>query len=635
MKEQGSNSYWAATKRPYLVERKKVIQLFSAEEEGVLRTCPAHVFSMQHHPIPLTPLIGREQEVGAICALLQQPGVRLLTLTGPGGIGKTRLALQIATEMSSAFADGICFVSLASLHAIDQVLPTIARALGLKSDHRSLARMQAVMRDRHILLLLDNFEHIAAAAPQLKKLLALSPHLKILITSRTVMRLLGEQVFYVTPLALPDLSSFSSCEDLAQVASISLFLQRARTVCPDFELASDNMQAVAQICTRLDGLPLALELAAARMKLFSPQGLLERLEHGFSFLSDGPCDAPERQQTLRKTMEWSYRLLTPEEQRLFRRLSVFVGGCSMPAIEAISDATGKCSKSLLDTLSSLLDQSLLRREAQASNEEPRFKMLETIREYALECLEDSDEEDVICQVHAEYYVALARTIELEVARGEAPRWVEREFENLRVAFDWFLSSEDGERALEMSVIETGSPLSFAVCLVVMGTTLASQNLYTRAVRLWGKAKTFYNRARNELPELEPYEWLVSILGTHPSYSRVLEAVHTQLGDQAFAVAWNEGQFMALEQLLTGSEPPMIYPSSSSPEQVAVTCSHGLTSRESEVLQLLTQGLSSALIAEKLFISLTTVNSHVRTIYNKLGVSSRSAATRYALEHHLV
>jgi predicted ATPase/DNA-binding CsgD family transcriptional regulator len=577
---------------------------------------------MQHHPIPLTPLIGREQEVGAICALLQQPGVRLLTLTGPGGIGKTRLALQIATEMSSAFADGICFVSLASLRAIDQVLPTIARALGLKSDHRSLARMQAVMRDRHILLLLDNFEHIAAAAPQLKKLLAMSPHLKILITSRTVMRLLGEQVFYVTPLALPDLSSFSSCEDLAQVASVSLFLQRARTVYPDFELTGDNMQAVAQICTRLDGLPLALELAAARMRLFSPQGLLERLEHGFSFLSDGPCDAPERQQTLRKTMEWSYRLLTPEEQRLFRRLSVFAGGCSMQAIEAISGATGKCGKSLLDTLSSLLNQSLLRREAQASNEEPRFKMLETIREYALECLKDSDEEDVICRAHAEYYVALARTIELE-------------FENLRAAFDWFLSSGDGERALEMSIIEAGSPLSFAICLVVMGTILASQNQYTRAVRLWGKAKTFYDRARNELSELEPYEWLVSILGTHPSYSRVLETVHTQLSDQAFAVAWNEGQFMALERLLAGSEPPMIYPSSSSPEQVAVTCSHGLTSRESEVLQLLTQGLSSALIAEKLFISLTTVNSHVRTIYNKLGVSSRSAATRYALEHHLV
>jgi DNA-binding CsgD family transcriptional regulator len=253
----------------------------------------------------------------------------------------------------------------------------------------------------------------------------------------------------------------------------------------------------------------------------------------------------------------------------------------------------------------------------------------------LECLKDSDEEDVICRAHAEYYVALARTIELEVARGEAPRWIEREFENLRAAFDWFLSSGDGERALEMSIIEAGSPLSFAICLVVMGTILASQNQYTRAVRLWGKAKTFYDRARNELSELEPYEWLVSILGTHPSYSRVLETVHTQLSDQAFAVAWNEGQFMALERLLAGSEPPMIYPSSSSPEQVAVTCSHGLTSRESEVLQLLTQGLSSALIAEKLFISLTTVNSHVRTIYNKLGVSSRSAATRYALEHHLV
>jgi predicted ATPase/DNA-binding CsgD family transcriptional regulator len=453
--------------------------------------------------------------------------MRLLTLTGPGGVGKTRLALQIATDVRSTFADGVCFVSLASLCSINQVMPAIARALGLKPDHRSLARVQAVMRGRHFLLVLDNFEHIADAAPQLKKLLAVSPHLKILITSRSILRLLEEQVFYVTPLALPALSPLPSCEELAQVASVRLFLQRTRTAHPDFELTSENAQAVAQICTRLDGLPLALELAAARMQLFSPQSLLARLKHRLSFLTGGPCDAPERQRTLRRTMEWSYQLLTQEEQRLFRRLSVFVDGCSLRAIEAINDATDGRDPLLLDTLTSLLNQSLLQREAQVDNEEHRFTMLETIREYALECLQNSDEEEAICQAHAEY-VALAKTRELK------------------------------------------SPLR--------------------------------------------------------------EIVHTQPGDQAFSTAWNEEHSRGLER----SKPPMICTSSPPPpEKVVVAYSHGLTTRENDVLRLLTRGLSSVLIGEQLFISLTTVNSHVRTIYNKLGVSSRSAATRYALEHHLV
>src|SRR5437660_2427299 len=233
MKERDNNSYWATAKVASLIDRKKVIQLLSSEEE-VLRACPSQVCSVQHFPIPLTPLIGREQEVGAVCTLLQQPWIRLLTLTGPGGIGKTRLALQIATEVSSTFSDGICFVSLASIYAIDQVLPAIASSLGLKSDHRSLARIQAVMRGRRFLLVLDNFEHVADAAPQLKKLLAVSPHLKILTTSRTGLRLVEEYGFYVAPLALPDLSSLPSYEDLAQVAAVSLFLQRARTARPDF-----------------------------------------------------------------------------------------------------------------------------------------------------------------------------------------------------------------------------------------------------------------------------------------------------------------------------------------------------------------------------------------------------------------
>ena len=632
MKEQYSNSHWASAKRLYVSKPKKVIQLPFCREEEIMCVPPSRMLSVQHPPIPLTPLIGREREVGAICDLLQQSWVRLLTLTGPGGVGKTRLALQIAAEVGSEFADGICFVSLASVCTIDQMLPTIARALGLKPDHRSFARVQAVMRGRHFLLLLDNFEHIAGAASQLKKLLAVSPQLKILITSRTVLRLLEEQVFYVAPLALPDLSSLSSCEELAQIAAVSLFLQRTRTICPDFALTNDNAGAVARICVRLDGLPLALELAAARMKLFSPQGLLERLDHRLSFLTGGPCDAPERQQTLRKTMQWSYRLLTPEEQHLFRRLSVFVGGCSLDAIEAISDASGKSDSSLLDTLTSLLNQSLLQREPQAGNGEHRFTMLETIREYAWECLQNSDEEEAIRQAHAEYYVARVKTIDPNGV-GD-PRWIQSEFENLRAAFDWFLSSKERERVLEMNLIETGSPAALAVCLLVIGTMLALQKRYTRAVHLWGKAKALY-KMKSELCESAPYEWLMTILGTNPLYSQTLETVHTQLGDREFTVAWNKGHTMTLEQLLAGSESPMSCTSTSPTKKGAIAIGDGLTSRERDVLRLLTQGLSSALIAEQLFISLTTVNSHVRMIYNKLGVSSRSAATRYALEHHLV
>jgi predicted ATPase/DNA-binding CsgD family transcriptional regulator len=827
---QYSKSYQVSANGPHLIELKKITQPLSSEDEGVPQAHSSQLFSVQHFPTSLIPLIGREQEVEAICALLLQPEVRLLTLTGPGGVGKTRLALQIPAEVFSAFADGICFVSLAHICAVDLVLPTIAQALGLnvRQDHCSLAQVQAVMRDKHFLLLLDNFEHVADAAPQLKELLAVCPHLRILVTSRTVLRLLEEREFYVAPLALPDLAHLPSCEDLSQVAAVSLFLQRARTARPNFELTSDNAQAVAQICVLLDGLPLALELAAVRMKLFSPQSLLARLDDRLSLLTSGTRDAPKRQQTLRKTMEWSYHLLTQEEQHLFRRLSVFVGGCSLQAIEAISHTTGKQDMSLLDAVTSLLNQSLLQRESQVGNEEQRFMMLETIREYALECLQNSDEEETIRQAYAEHYLALAKTIELKVMGGEPPRWIEwieSEFENLRAAFGWFLSSRDAERALAMigalwafwsrnptaeshrwvrqaleccqqsvtkvqtdtkaqamhtaamleyyrgnwaqadmladeslqlfraagnthgtariliiqgigallqgqyavanavadesvrvlqgtqdlwlfaeallvlaysfyfqgdhlqayrlgkkgltlsrqtgelyammravhaqalfaqtqgncavvqamyeegmaiirATVKTGSLLPIAVCLVGMGAIVALQKQYTWAVCLWGKAKALY-KTRDGLSELEPYEWLATILGTNLLYSQVMEAVRTQLGEQAFTTAWNEGQAMTLEQLLAGPEPEMIPTRPSPPAKVPVPYSDGLTPRERDVLRLLAQGLSSALIAEQLVISLATVNSHVRTIYSKLGVSSRSAATRYALEHHLV
>jgi predicted ATPase/DNA-binding CsgD family transcriptional regulator len=497
--------------------------------------------------------------------------------------------LQLAVEAASLFVDGICFVSLAPVHSTHMVLPTIAEALGLseQSDQCLLHHIQKTLHNKHFLLLLDNFEHIADIAPILKELLTACPRLKILITSRTLLSLLEEYVFYVSPLALPDLTHLPACEDLAQVASVSLFLQRARIACPDFELTGENAPVIANICVCLDGLPLALELAAARLKLFSPQALLARLEHRLSLLTSGTRDAPERQQTLRKTMEWSYYLLSLEEQRLFRRLSVFVRGCSLQAIEALSAAAGQQDEPLFDAITSLLNQSLLQREPQNPGGEQRFTMLETIREYALECLQKSEEEEMIRQVHAEYYLALAKTIELKVMAGEIPSWVESEFDNFRTAFGWFLGQRDVKSVLEMN----------------------------------GALWAFW--LHNPTPK------------GHRCIKQALEAVRTELGEQAFAALWKEGQMIGQEQVLVEAGAGVLVTSASAQTKTLAPYSNRLTPREKEVLRLLSQGLSSALIAEKLVIGLVTVNSHVRTIYSKLGVSSRSAATRYALEHGLV
>lgn len=806
-------------------------QPFSSAHEAAAQISPYSPPLEQHLPIPLLPLIGRKQEISSICALLQQSEVRLLTLVGPGGVGKTRLALQVLTEVSSTFIDRICFVSLVHVWTTDMLFSIIAHSLGLTDcqPDNSFNQVQAAIREKRFLLILDNFEQVATAAPQLKGLLAMCPQLKILVTSRIVLGLLEEQEFYVPPLALPDLTRLLPCKDLSQVAAVSLFLQRVRAARPDFELTSNNAFAVAQICVRLDGLPLALELAAARMKLFSPESLLAKLNCRFSLLTGGPRDAPERQQTLRKTIEWSYDLLMPEEQQLFRRLSVFTGGCSLQAIEAMSsDMLNEQEGSLLNVVTSLLNQSLLQRESQASDQEQRFTMLETIREYALECLRNSGEEEMIRQTHAEHYLALAKTLELKMMGGEPPRgvaWVECEFENFRAAFNWFLAMQDAERALEMSsalcafwlqssttegycwvqqaldccqqsitkvqtdtrawavhtaaileyyrnnwsqadrfaaeslklfqatdntcgiarvlitqgigallqgqyavvhavaseslrvlkktpyiwlsaeallllayscyfqgdhlqaytvgkeglklsrqtgglytmiravhayalfanaqgnsavvqtmyeemmritraAIETNDSSPIALCLVGLGAIAALQKRSTWAAGLWGKAKALYRR-RDGLSELEVRKWLDVILGTHLLYPQGTETMYTRLDEQAFMTAWHKGQTMTLEQLLVEPKPQSSFTTLSSSEKASVAYSDELTPREKEVLRLLAQGLSSASIAKQLIISLVTVNTHIRAIYNKLGVSSRSAATRIAIEHQLV
>jgi predicted ATPase/DNA-binding CsgD family transcriptional regulator len=409
----------------------------------------------RHLPVELTPLIGRQQEVDRLCDLLTRPEVRLLTLLGPGGVGKTRLALAVATRLQPHFGDGVHFVPLAMIRDPGLVVPTLAQALHLQESkgYSLLDQVQIALQDRHTLLVLDNFEHVVQTAPLLEDLLLACPSLTILVTSRDVLHLRAERQFPVAPFPLPELSQGADIEELAHNPAVALFLERAQAIVPTFQLTSTNARAVTDICVCLDGLPLALELAAAHVKTLPPQALLARLSQRLAVLTGGARSLPERQQTLRKTLQWSYELLLPHEQWLFRLLAVFVGGCTLEAVEAVAAALTGQDASLLDTVTALVDKSLLV-PVEQEREEPRFGMLETIREYGLEALRECGEKENTYQAHATYYLRLAEEAETHFkGGGQQLVWLKRltrEQANLRAALAWLLERRDAQMLLRLS-----------------------------------------------------------------------------------------------------------------------------------------------------------------------------------------
>ena len=394
-------------------------------------------------PIQRTPLIGREKLLSAATQRLLQPEIRLLTFTGAGGTGKTRLALQAAEEVLQHFPGGVYFVPLGSITDPGLVLPSIAQTLGVRETAGKplITDLKEQLHYRHrpaMLLLLDNFEQVTSAGTIVAELLESSAGLKILVTSRELLHVYGEHEFPVPPLALPDLNFSSDVETLSQTPAVALFLQRATALKPDFGLTEENRDTVAQICARLDGLPLAIELAAARIKLLPPAAMLARLQSRLQLLTGGSRDLPERQQTLRATIEWSYELLNSAEQKLFRRMSVFASGCTIEAAEAVCNAPDDLQSDPLDLIASLANKSLLQ-QSEPPGGEARFAMLETIREYALERLADSDEAAGTRRAHAAYCLVLAEEGGSQLAGAERRVWMDRfdlEQDNFRAALDW-------------------------------------------------------------------------------------------------------------------------------------------------------------------------------------------------------
>ena len=445
-----------------------ITRLFQMVIPGLPAEFPPLSISGQQRPLITIPslttsFVGREQEIHTISTQLRRSDVRLLTLIGTAGVGKTRLALQVATSFINYFDGGICFVALEQFSNADEVVIAIAQALGVQQGKGDslIERVKETLRELSILLVLDNFEQVLPARSKLGDLLASCPRLKVLVTSREMLHLQAEQIFEVSPLPIPEPGYNVDLQTLSKNASVSLFLQRAQAVSQDFRLTPDNAKYVAGICTRLDGIPLAIELAAARTRHFSPQVLFTQLEKGLTVLSGKTMDAPARQHTLHGAIAWSYDLLDSEEQRVFRRFAVFVNGTTLAAIESVCMSVESPNKNVLQVLEDLVDKSMLHKDRE--NDTPRFWMLQTLREFGLERLSEAGELEAVKIAHSKYFFSWVEEVAPLLLGAEQADWLDRlsrEYENVRVALEWMLDEASvgmgrAEQALQLCIALTG------------------------------------------------------------------------------------------------------------------------------------------------------------------------------------